>query len=358
MTVLLANAALILFYTVVFHSNKKLIVTLGTIQIFLVLALRANSYGLDAVYYMNGYGLISQFGFRDLLACINHNPLGTAHLVYPYSFENGWVILNWLFSRLGLDYHWFIVFTSAITAICFGHFVYKYSEDPGISLFVLCSMNFLLYSFFILRQTFALCICLESIPYILKKKPVQFCILMFLAISFHRSAILFAVLYPLAGMKLRKNTYLKAIIVFFTVLLVSVSILPIVLPVILSFFFKAHLDLKFEMNNLILLQLLIVACCCLFETEKIAEENSVNNLLLWALLASLISYAFMLSNEVLARSNEFLWIFVAPLIPLMLNRLEGHIRILATMFLVFLLFFYLIYLVHGSVYDPYLTCFA
>lgn len=358
MTVLVANAALILLYTAVFHSNKKVVVALGTIQIFLLLALRADTYGTDAIYYMNGYNLISQFSFSGLLASLNPNLFSTAHLVYPFSYENGWVVLNWIVSRFGLEYHWFIVVTSAITAICFGRFVYRYSENPGLSLFVICSMNFLLYSFFILRQTIALCVCLEAIPFILKRRPLPFCLVMLLAVCFHRSAIIFALLYPLAGMKLKKDTYPKAVILFFVVLLASVTVLSFVVPALLSLFFKAHLEFKFEWNSLILLQLLITVGCCFFDTEKISAESVVNNLLLWALPASLISYVFMLTNVVLARSNEYLWIFIVLLIPLMVRRLEGHLRVLVTMLLVLLLFGFLVYLVQGSVFDPYLSCFA
>lgn len=356
MTVLVANAVLILLYSVVFRSNKKIVVGLGALQIFMVLALRADTYGTDAVYYMNGYALVSTFSWNDLLESLSTNPFSTAHLVWPYSFENGWVVLNWVVSRLGLDYHLFVIITSAITAICFGRFSYRYSESPGLTLFVISCMNFLLYSFFILRQTMALCICLEAIPFILKRKPLPFCLTVFFACCFHRSAILFAVLYPLAGLELKRNTFPKAVGVFFIVLLLSMFVFPAALPAVLSFFWKAHLELNFEWNNLILLQLLIVVGCCFFDTAKIGSESRKNNLLLWALLASLISYAPMLNNEVLARSNEYLWIFVAPLIPLMINRIQGHARVLVTMLLVVLLMGFLVYQVEGSVFDPYVSC--
>lgn len=355
MTVLLTNAVLILAYATLLRGHKKVVVILCGLQLFFVLALRGEFYGTDALYYSNGYAYISSMSLEQMIACLNPNLLNISNLVYPYSYELGWVVLNWLFGGLlGLDYRVFMVALSAFTAGSFALFSYRYSKDPGYSLFVISCLSFFLYSFFILRQTLALCICLLAVPFLLERKPVRFIALVFLAFLFHRSALVFLVLYPFCGRKVTKGAFNKGLLAFCVCLVLSLTVLPSVVSFLFGIMGKSHWigDIGFSWNNLIALQLFIVICCLAFDIDQVAEDK-LDNVALWAVLVSCVTYAVMLNNEVLARANEYLWIFVALLIPAMLQRLDPHMRTLGRMCVGMLLLGFLAYQVSGSDLDPY-----
>lgn len=354
MTILLGNAVSLLFYSVLFRESKKFVVVLGGIQLFLLLALRSEYYGTDAIYYLNGYDYISSMTFDQMLGALNSNLLNTAHLVYPYSYENGWVLLNWLFSAGHLGYRTLMVFLSGVTAASFSLFAYRFSKDPGITMFVLSCLSPLLYSFFILRQTFALCICLLALPFLLKRRPVPFALMVLVAFLFHRSALIFLILYPLCGRRATKKVFQIGLLVFAILLAASYTVFPKVIALLFELVGKAHFQISFSWNNLIALQLLIVVCCLFFDIDDISKDPT-DNLALWAILASLLTYTVMLNNEVLARANEYLWIFVALLIPAMLQRLDPEMRALVRILVSILLLGFLAYEVHGSDLDPYLA---
>jgi hypothetical protein len=357
MTIILGNAVLLFFYSMFFRENRKFVAILGGFQLFLLLALRSEYYGTDALYYVNGYDYISSMTFEQMLGSLNSNLLNTAHLVYPYSYENGWVLLNWLFSASHLGYRALMVFLSGVTAVSFGLFAYRFSKDPGITMFVLSCLSPLLYSFFILRQTFALCICLLALPFLLKRRPIPFALMVVVAFLFHRSALLFLILYPLCGRRATKKVFQVGLVVFAIFLAASYTVLPKVVALLFELVAKTHFQIDFSWNDLIALQLLIVVCCLFFDIDDISKDPA-DNLSLWAILASLLTYTVMLNNDVLARANEYLWIFVALLIPAILQRIEPEMRALLRMVVGILLLGFLVYKVQGSDLDPYISVFG
>lgn len=227
MYVLLINAALIAIYgPIVSSKSKKVCVTLIGIQLFLLLALRAESYGPDAEIYAAGYRYISSLTFSQMLGALNPNILDNANLIYLYDFENGWVVLNWLLASLGFSYQGLIVFLAAVTSFSFCFFSLRYSDTPWFTLFILSTMNFLWYSISILRQTLALSIFLFGIIYIVKRKPIKFMLVILLAMMFHRAVILAALLYPLSRTKMTKRKLTYIFIAFVVLCALSAFVLP------------------------------------------------------------------------------------------------------------------------------------
>ena len=353
MIVLAIHAALLLLNSLLLGSNKRISAVAGSIIMFVVLALRSELYGADALYYLNGYDYISSLTYEQMIESLSTIPLINANLIYPFSFENGWVVLNWVFSALNLGYRSLFIVLSAITAICFGRFAFRYSPAPAYSLFVSSCMSFFLYSIFILRQTLALCVCLESVKAILDKKPVRFILYLLIASSFHRSAIIFGVLYILSQQKKKKKIYITGIILFLSTILISATVLPAVVSILFSLLGKAHFQVSFSFNNLILVQLIMYLSLSLFDIDGLSE-NPKTNIILWAMLISLTSYALMLNNEQLARANEYYWVFVTLLIPLLIQQLEPHLQLLGTLVVTIALFGFLALQVAGSSLDPFI----
>lgn len=238
MIVLLANSILILLFATIFYRSPKAACFICGLQAFLILAMRSEFYGADALYYYNGYHLISGYSFEGICSVLSSSPIKVASLPYPYAYENGWVIVNWLFSHIGFTYRQFIIVLSGLTSFSLSFFAYRYSKKPGYSIFIATCLIFYLYSFYVLRQTLAFCICLFASKYLLERKPGKFFILLLLAISFHRSAAIFAVLYPFVNRPVTKNTIEKSLVACVVLILVSAFFLPNILPRVLALFGK------------------------------------------------------------------------------------------------------------------------
>lgn len=353
MIVLLANSILILLFATIFYRSPKAACFICGLQAFLILAMRSEFYGADALYYYNGYHLISGYSFEGICSVLSSSPIKVASLPYPYAYENGWVIVNWLFSHIGFTYRQFIIVLSGLTSFSLSFFAYRYSKKPGYSIFIATCLIFYLYSFYVLRQTLAFCICLFASKYLLERKPGKFFILLLLAISFHRSAAIFAVLYPFVNRPVTKNTIEKSLVACVVLILVSAFFLPNILPRVLALFGKSHYALSFKFNNLLMLQLLTVGCLLFFDIDKLTKSKTTS-IAIWSSILSMLLYSLFLSNEVMARAIEYVWVFVIALIPAILEELEKHQQLIAYMGISLLLVIYLAHQIQGTTFDPYL----
>ena len=147
------------------------------------------------------------------------------------------------------------------------------------------------------------------------------------------------------------------LVAFVILLAASYTVLPKVVALLFELVAKEHYEINFSWNSLIALQLFIVVCCLFFDIDEISKDPA-DNLSLWAILASLLTYTVMLNNDVLARANEYLWIFVALLIPAILQRIGPKMRAPLRIVVGILLLGFLVYKVRGSDLDPYISVFG
>lgn len=111
------------------------------------------------------------------------------------TMETGYLLLNWLIARI-IKWPQFIIFFQA--AFCIGvtlRFIYKFSDEVLLS--VLSFMSFGLMQFYLtgFRQSFAIALCLVALELAIKKKFIAYAIIVFLAVSFHQTAIVFIPVY-------------------------------------------------------------------------------------------------------------------------------------------------------------------
>lgn len=356
MQVLVLNAIVIVSLAIVFRKQRKLFVVLASLSLFFFLALRAESYGVDNLIYNNGFNYIAGLSFEDLLRTLNPNIFNVAFLPYPFAFENGYVIINWLVAQLGFGFRGVIVFESLLFCASIGFVVYKYSEVPWISLFLISAMVFYLYAFSILRQTMALSILLFSIPYLEKRDAKKFILMALLAFLIHRSSIIFLLLYPLCNVKFERKYIFLALALFAFGIVASYTFLPNLLSSVLALFNISTIDVHFALNNMVILQLFIV-CLLALPFFRSLYTNSIGRISIWAIVLSLVAYSILMNNETLARADEYYWVFIVLLIPLMYQLFRPHTRILLLLCGVPIMILYLCYQVSAMGLDPYLFFF-
>lgn len=103
--------------------NRRSVCWLAGVQMFLILALRADTLGVDLVSYKAGFDYISGLSFTEMLSTLRF--FLQAKLPYPLSFESGWVVLTWLISWFGLGFHFLLVVCAGINMIACSRFIYK-----------------------------------------------------------------------------------------------------------------------------------------------------------------------------------------------------------------------------------------
>ena len=121
----------------------------------------------------------------------------------------------------------------------------------------------------------------------------------------------------------------------------------------LALFGKSHYALSFKFNNLLMLQLLTVGCLLFFDIDKLTKSKTTS-IAIWSSILSMLLYSLFLSNEVMARAIEYVWVFVIALIPAILEELEKHQQLIAYMGISLLLLIYLAHQIQGTTFDPYL----
>ena len=132
-------------------------------------------------------------------------------------FEFGYVYFNYLVSQITTQPRFFFIVTNIFIFFTYGHFMWKYSQRPKLTLvlFFLIVFGSIVN---ILRQIIAICILLYSIEALLENKKIRFVFLVLLATFFHTTAILFFVVFPLYIYHVRVN---KRVMFLFAIISVS-----------------------------------------------------------------------------------------------------------------------------------------
>jgi len=125
-------------------------------------------------------------------------------------FEPGFFMLNKVVYTIWPNYTFLLLIQAILTYIVLWRFVKKYSPQPVLSVLLF----FLLYVSVqgMNRQFWAILICLLSIDYLLSDKKWHFVCAVFVAFTFHTSALLF-----LCGLFLRRSFSMRLLLMLFLI---------------------------------------------------------------------------------------------------------------------------------------------
>lgn len=188
-------------------QKRKKFLLISSIPIILVMGLRYPHYGV--VYDLEVY-----YSFYNKSIEL---PLGL--LFKSTRLEPGYVLFNKLLATI-IPWPQFILFAVAIICVsAVSYFIYKNSRDPFLSVIFYVTLGTMMFQLTGFRQAIAMSICLVSTEFIKKKELLNFLILVFLACTFHKTAIVFFPFYYLAN---RPKTLIHN---FLSILVFIVSIL-------------------------------------------------------------------------------------------------------------------------------------
>ena len=184
---------------------SKWIVVLSILPMFLLYVLRHKTIGADTPGYVTMFETtIRSYSFKELF---NSSLMRT---------EIGFRVYVKLISLFTANYTVFFLINAVVIFGTLLRFSFKYTGNPFVFFTLFMALGTYRFIETGLRQGLAMIICLWALDFIKDKKLVKFAITVLLAYFFHKSAIIFALLYLLRFIK----KYKGAILAYLVILLV------------------------------------------------------------------------------------------------------------------------------------------
>lgn len=156
----------------------------------LIIGLRHPSMGIDLKFG-------DADGYLDCFQTITKFTLKEAFTQDIQLYDRGYIVYNYLLGFLGDNYQILLLITACIAFICAALLIAKNSAAPLLSAVIYCCSAAFIAPFSALRQCIAVSITFLAFEQIKKKHKLGFVLLVALAFSFHKSAIIYLIAYPI-----------------------------------------------------------------------------------------------------------------------------------------------------------------
>lgn len=179
------------------QKNRRSFMILCSLALIVILGLRtANTGSPDTYTYSVMFNGIKKYS--NIVEYLSH--LGILDKFFLFS-EGGFYVFSWCVSQIFPSAQWFILVTSAIVVLSTARFISKHSEDIVVSWITFICLGSMTFAMNGMRQALAMSICLFAYDYAKEKKLFKFLLIVLLAVLFHKSAMMFALVYILCNMK-------------------------------------------------------------------------------------------------------------------------------------------------------------
>jgi hypothetical protein len=140
--------------------------------------------GTDMYNYYNYYAFAGRVPFNEL-----------------YFRDVGYNYLTWFLTRIVPWPQFVMYFVAAVTTWLTLRFIYLNCKDVFLGLLLFLSMGTFLFYLRGFRQALAMSLCLVAFEYVKEKKLIKFIVVTLIAVSMHRSAVVFLPFYFLGNRK-------------------------------------------------------------------------------------------------------------------------------------------------------------
>ena len=177
---------------------------------------------------------------------------------WDFSQEIGFVELTKLFQLVSTNTNVLYSLYAVLMIGIVGYVIWRHSEMPWLSFFLFITLHFLASSMNYLRQTLAGFLFLLAIPYLQKRKLLPYLLIVLLAASVHKSALILIPVYFIAHLPL--NRYTGALYVGGTLaaFLFSDYILKLVMRVAYAGY--AREEIYYSGSSFVYVMILVVLC--------------------------------------------------------------------------------------------------
>lgn len=146
-------------------------------------------------------------------------------IVKGEGFEPGFVVLTMLCKTLFEDYHFYVFVLTIINTVLLMNFFRRYSDNIPLSLMLYVVFEGLVISTNLMRNSIAIFLFLNALPYLIQRRPQPYFGLCLLACTFHLSSFMYLPLYFFFHYRLNKWAFLGIFVVANIAFLMHVSFL-------------------------------------------------------------------------------------------------------------------------------------
>lgn len=286
-------------------SRKKLSTFLMGSSLFLVMALKHYSVGVDTDQYL--------FRFNNIIYPLN---------ISIFS-KNEWLFHGFasILKNIGLNDQGYIAVYSLIICIIFSRFFYKYSSNVLFSFILHLTIGLFTMSMSGMRQMLAISLVLISFDYIVKHKPIQFFALVFLAFNAHASAAVFFPMYFFRNVKigkLRGYFYLLIVISFIVLRKFAAPIFGVLSPQRFLDRYELFSSINTVNPLLVVISIAIPIASIILWKSSYWEEKQVDRLMSLFYIMTLFNALFnifSLNSNMIGRLSYYFIPFVMVILP-------------------------------------------
>lgn len=159
--------------------------------------------GLSAVRYSVGYDY--SYGYAPHYQLVLDNPQWSIKDIH---FEPAYGLLEKATSLLSQNYQMIFVTSSILMIALIMFYYYKASPNATISVFLFLGLCQYYCSLNLIRNTLAAIICMFAFPFLKKKKIIPYILIVLVAATFHKSALLMIAFYFINLIPIKKYTLL------------------------------------------------------------------------------------------------------------------------------------------------------
>lgn len=297
------------------------------LPLYILTAFRDLTIGADTYSYYRTYNLISQSS--DLKSALISSRM-----------EKGYIIVNYLLSKIGCTYLGFQVIISLIIYTSLFFFINKYSVNIGFSLFAFLSLRMAFGPMNTIRMWFAIAIILLSNKYVINRQPLKFAILVLLASLFHTSALIYFVMYIVYDKVIEKKKAMVILIMSLGIGIIGRPFFAMLTNLIGKY--SGYLESEYfttENNIAVYLNILIDVCfglliyvCYMNNSDVLHDDSNSTNAALSTSTFRVLSYGTLLliaidligiGNTIMSRVASYFHIYHILTIPLSIFFLKG-----------------------------------
>lgn len=305
---------------------------------FLMSVIQFESQARQMINKKKNWPILIFFAIYAILLALRHMSVGVDTAQYSMIFDRnaltdwttifrdfdkeiGYALLNKIVSFLQGNYQLFLGIVAAITVIPLAKLYFDESENAMVSVSLFLIFPVFIMNFSGIRQGIAVSIGAIAYYAVKKKKLLPFILLVLLAISFHRSAFILILLYPLYHMRLRKAYTPFILGVIGLVYLFNEELFRLVVP-LLGEDYADRLDSISDNGAyaMIILMVLFLLYAFIAPDENLMDRDTVALRNIMVLVTVL--QMFVPLDRLAMRLNYYYLIFVPLLIPRVTNRFK------------------------------------
>ena len=290
------------------NKNKIIYVVFCAAILFLYAALRNPKMNIDIPGYVKNYNQYVRYSFQQIL-----------QLFSSETKDPTYHMMGWLFSRVFSDAQYWIAFVGLIYIAAVAIVVLKESENPLISFILLIALGHFAFCLSGLRQCLALSFTMLSYFGIKNKKPLLFILMVLLGSLFHKSALVFLIVYPIARTKIGWMHLLTAVIAGVLFFGFQDSVRDIMAKFLMDTQYEGYIDNEISLTYSGLIIQGAVFLFCMIYRSKVIAKYKYANVLYNLLFVGLVSQLFSSMIAEFFRITMYFSVFSIILVPLILS---------------------------------------